>query len=234
MSAAVLLVQNAESSGPGLLIDWVRAAGLTPRLCRAYDGEPVPVRPEGHAAVVLLGGGLLPDEDDRAPWLPDERRLAQACLDDGTPLLGICLGGQLLAHVGGGRVEGNHGLPEKGVTDITLTDAAADDLLLAGVKATVPAVESHRDAITALPDGAVLLARSERCPHQAFRLGERAWGTQFHPEVGAERIEQWNPDDVRELGFDPDEVLARARESGDELERTWHGVLDRFLDLARH
>ncbi|KNX36991.1 aminotransferase [Luteipulveratus halotolerans] len=228
----MLLVQNAESSGPGLLTGWVEEAGLAPQLCRAYDGEPVPTHPGGHAAVVLLGGGLLPDEDDRAPWLADERRLAQACLDDGTPLLGICLGGQLLAHVGGGRVEGNHGLPEKGVTDITLTDAAADDPLLADLAATVPAVESHRDAITMLPSTAVWLARSERCPHQAFRLGERAWGTQFHPEVGADRIAQWNPDDVRELGFDPDDVLARAREASPELERTWHDVVHRFLTLA--
>ncbi|MDE9366792.1 type 1 glutamine amidotransferase [Luteipulveratus sp. YIM 133132] len=228
----VLLVQNAEGSGPGRLVEWITEAGLRPVVLRADAGEPVPTEPGTHAAVVLLGGGLLPDDDARAPWLEAERTLARTCLRTRTPLLGICLGGQLLAVVAGGRVAADHGKPEKGVTGVHIRADARDDPLLGALRGSVPAVESHRDAITALPQDAVWLASSERCPYQAFRLGAAAWGLQMHPEVHADRIASWDPADVRELGFDPEEVTARARSQSDLLEATWSGVLRRFLVLA--
>ncbi|MGW7679858.1 type 1 glutamine amidotransferase [Kribbella sp. NPDC054772] len=203
---------------------------ISPVVVRAWDGEPVPRSVDGHAALIMLGGGMLPDEDERSPWLADERALLRDAHGK-VPVLGICLGGQLLAHTFGGEVQGKYGLPEKGVTPLTVLPAAADDVLLAGLPSTVRAVESHQDQITRLPADAVLLMSSERCPNQMLRIG-RSWGVQFHPEVTADRVRRWNPERLRSLGFDPETVVADAEQYAVELDKTWSTVVGRFLDLT--
>jgi GMP synthase-like glutamine amidotransferase len=226
----VLIIENDRDSGPGKLLDWMGDRGITPVVVRAWDGEPVPQSVDSHAALIMLGGGMLPDEDERSPWLPAERALLRDA-HDRVPVLGICLGGQLLAHTFGGEVQGKYGLPEKGVTPLTVLAAAADDVLLAGLPPTVRAVESHQDQITRLPDDAVLLMSSERCPNQMLRIG-RSWGVQFHPEVTADRVRRWNPERLRSLGFDPETVVADAEQYAVELDKTWATVVGRFLDLT--
>ncbi|GAA1617066.1 type 1 glutamine amidotransferase [Kribbella karoonensis] len=226
----MLIIENDAESGPGLLLDWMDARGITPVVVRAWDGEPVPANIDGHAALVLLGGGMLPDEDERSPWLPAERALLRDA-HGRVPVLGICLGGQMLAHEFGGEVRGKYGLPEKGVTSLTVLPAAADDVLLAGLPSSVWAVESHQDQITRLPEEAVLLMSSERCPNQMLRIGQ-SWGVQFHPEVTATRVRRWNPDRLRALGFDPGAVVADAERYAAELDKTWSTVVGRFLSLV--
>lgn len=226
----VLIIENDRDSGPGKLIDWLDARDITPVIIRAWDGEPVPETVDGHAALILLGGGMLPDEDERSPWLSAERALLRQA-HGRVPVLGICLGAQLLAHTFGGEVRGKYGQPEKGVTSLTVLPAAADDVLLAGLPSIVRAVESHQDQITRLPEDAVLLMSSERCAHQMLRIGQ-SWGVQFHPEVEAERVRRWDPERVRSLGFDPAAVVADAERYAVELDKTWSTVVGRFLDLA--
>jgi GMP synthase-like glutamine amidotransferase len=227
----VLIIENDRDSGPGTLLDWLDAREISPVIIRAWDGEPVPASADGHAALILLGGGMLPDEDERSPWLPAERALLRQA-HGRVPVLGICLGAQLLAHTFGGEVQGKYGQPEKGVTSLTVLPAAADDVLLAGLPSTVRAVESHQDQITRLPEDAVLLMSSERCANQMLRIGQ-SWGVQFHPEVEAERVRRWDPERVRSLGFDPDTVVADAERYAVELDKTWSTVVGRFLDLVR-
>ncbi|WP_433168413.1 type 1 glutamine amidotransferase [Kribbella sp. CA-247076] len=232
MSDAVLIVENDPGSGPGRLLRWLNDRGLEPVVVRAWDGEPIPPSADAYAALILLGGGMLPDADDASPWLPAERALLRATTEDGTvPVVGICLGAQLLAHTFGGEVRGKHGLPEKGVTELSLLPAAEDDPLLAGLPATVRAVESHQDQITRLPADAVPLMSSERCEHQMLRIG-RSWGVQFHPEVTLDRVRRWDADGMRSWGFDPDTVIAEAERRENELEHTWSAVFDRFLDVG--
>ncbi len=226
----VLIIENDRASGPGRLLDWLDARGMTSVVVRAWDGEPMPASIDGYAALILLGGGMLPDADVESPWLPAERELLRGA-QDRVPVLGICLGAQLLAHTFGGEVKGQYGLPEKGVTDLTVLPSAVDDPLLAGLPATVRGIESHQDQITRLPDDAVLLMSSERCPHQMLRIG-RSWGVQFHPEVAADRVRRWDGDRLRSMGFSPEAVVAEADVRADELERTWSEVFGRFLDLV--
>ncbi|MGN6412949.1 type 1 glutamine amidotransferase [Flexivirga sp.] len=233
-TAIVTVIRNDVDSGPGRIPDWAAAAGVAVDLIKADEGEAVPRRADGLDAVVLLGGGFLPDADDRKPWLPAERALVRDCLDHRVPVLGICLGAQLLAHVGGGRVEGDYGMPEKGVTRLMPQADAADDVLFQPLSGhPTVGIESHRDQITELPDDARLLMSSERCRHQAFRLGDAAWATQWHPESSAERVATWDENNLRTLGFDPADVKRVAQERGAELEQTWQAFFGRFLDVVR-
>ncbi|MFI8941741.1 type 1 glutamine amidotransferase [Streptomyces syringium] len=156
----VLVVQNAPSGGPGRMGIWLRGAGLRLEVVRAHTGEPLPVR-LGHRALVILGGGFLPWEDERAPWLPTVRCLTGQALQQGNPVLGTCLGAQLLAHVAGGTVLSQYGTPEYGSVPIRLRAGARNDPLFSALPTATHAIERHVDVITELPPGALWLAESD-------------------------------------------------------------------------
>jgi len=162
---------------------------------RAHDGEPVPTPGELGDGLVVLGGHMSAYDDARAPWLPALRDLLLAAAGAGVPTLGICLGAQLLAVAGGGRVQ-TSAPPgrEVGATRVYWRHEAETDPVLgalAGGDAPVRRVASaHGDAIVDLPAGAVWLASSDMYPYQAFRLGS-ALGVQFHPEVSWASLAGW-------------------------------------------
>ncbi|MGW7287797.1 type 1 glutamine amidotransferase, partial [Streptomyces sp. NPDC054847] len=222
-----VVVQNTRSGGPGRVGAWLREAGIGLEVLRPYEGEALPQALDGRPLLVL-GGGFLPDDDERAPWLPATRSLVSQALDAGTPVLGICLGGQLLAQVAGGSVRARHGKPEFGSTQIRMRSEAADDPLLYGLGSAVPAIERHVDAITELPPDAVWLASSAACPHQAFRVGARAWGVQFHPEAEAERIAGWDRERLARQGFDRDRLHAEAVAAEGAAVAAWSVFTRRF------
>lgn len=228
----VLVVQNGEHGGPRRVGDWLADEGLRLDVVHAYDGTPLPGSLQ-HDAVVVLGGGFLPDADADAPWLAPTRALVGEALNRDVPVLGICLGGQMLAHVAGGNVKGDVGAPESGSTPVRWRAAVREDPVFHDVPEVVPAIEHHVDAITALPAEAVWLAESDRCPYQAFRLGDTAWGVQFHPEVTPDRIRTWNQDKLREQGFDPDEVYAKAVADDPVSAPVWERVSRRFARLVK-
>lgn len=234
MTLTFTVIRNDAESGPGRIPDWAATAGVQVDLVKADAGDEIPADAGQLDAVILLGGGFLPDADEQHPWLPAERALVRQCLEERVPVLGICLGAQLLAHVGGGVVEGSYGLPEKGVTELRPQATAANDVLFKHFSEPVFGVESHRDQITRLPEGAQLLMSSERCRNQAFRLGEVAWATQWHPECSAERVTGWSDRSIRDRGFEPEEVKRRAAERAEELEETWRAFFLRFVDMVRH
>lgn len=206
----ILAVQNSPTSGLGRLGDWLAFAGLKVEL---MAGSSMPATLEGYHGVVFLGGGYMPDDDHSLPWLPQERELAGQALRHRIPLLGICLGQQLLAHVGGGEVTASSGQTERGSVAIKLLPAAAEDPLFSPQEdQELRMIQNHKDSVTALPPEAVLLASSPACPIQAFRLGDCAWGLQFHPEVGPERLRTWDEASLAKQGVDK-EALARAAEA---------------------
>ncbi|MFJ8544095.1 type 1 glutamine amidotransferase [Streptomyces sp. NPDC093586] len=228
----LLVVQNGQSGGPGRFGDWLTAEGLVLDVVHAYAGTPLPGRLE-HSGVMVLGGGLLPDDDRRAPWLASTRALVAEALERDVPVFGICLGGQLLAHVAGGTVRGRHGEPEFGSTPLRLRPEAGTDPLFRGLPERVSAIERHVDAVTALPPGASWLMESERCPYQAFRIGDRAWGVQFHPEADADRVRSWDPERLRALGLDPADLYRRAEHDDRTATTVWHEVARRFAAVVK-
>lgn len=228
----VLVVQNDSGGGPRRFGEWLEQEGLALDVVHAYAGAPLPRRLD-HAAIMPLGGGPMPDDDVAMPWLAAVRELVADALERDVPVFGVCQGGQLLAHVAGGRVTASHGEPELGSTPITLRPDAADDALFAGLPPRVTAVQRHVDAVTQLPPGAVWLAESERCPHQAFRQGARAWGVQFHPEAGADRVRAWSDESISARGFDPARLRAEADRDEQESAAVWRQVAHRFARAVR-
>lgn len=225
----VLLVINSTESGPRRAGEWLREAGIETVEVVA-ENTPLPANLDGFAGLVMLGGGLLPDEDENAPWLAAERELARQAIAADLPTLGICLGGQLLAHVGGGEVRGEYGTPESGAVLITTTAAGRADPVLGVLGEGAHMIENHVDQITQLPAEAVLLGSSADVQNQAFRIGKRVWGLQFHPEVNAERIAQWDEAALGKKGFDREQLVADARAVDTENTRASKALIDAFAE----
>lgn len=207
---AVLVIVNSPTSGPRRLGDWLAESGL--RVVEKLGSEGLPDSIEGYDGLVMLGGGMMPDDDVKGPWLPAERDLAAQAIDADLPTLGICLGGQLLAHVAGGEVRADHGPKERGATLICPNDLGRSDRLLGTLGEGAPMIENHQDMITELPPGSVLLASSAALANQAFRIGRHVRGLQFHPEASAESLSGWDDAAMSTEGYSLAELVAAARE----------------------
>lgn len=228
-----LVIGHSKTAGLRRFGPYLREAGLD--FTVMFGGDGLPPHLDGYAALMVLGGAPLPDEDDRFPWLPATRALTREALQRQIPFLGICLGGQLLAYVGGGSVEHRRLLPEHGMTTIDVDPAAASDPLFRGMPQHFPMAENHVDHIMKLPDTAVLLAHSDRSPVQAFRMGRQAWGLQFHPEVATENIADWDLDERREVradGFDWTELMKHAYEVSEDNARMSQRLAHRFAQIC--
>jgi GMP synthase-like glutamine amidotransferase len=188
-----LVVQHTPTEGLGWLQEWLPAASLDVHPIHPYLGNRVPTSVEGDALIVL-GGPMGCMDDDDAPWLPAVRTLMRTAVDDGVPTLGICLGAQLLAAATGGYVARGEAGPELGLGSI---EVVSSDLLFD--PGPMPVVQWHYDTVTALPPDATLLASSATYEVQAFRVGEVAWGLQFHVEATPEMVQQLASND----GVDP-------------------------------
>jgi GMP synthase-like glutamine amidotransferase len=130
-------------------------------------------------------------QEDEHPWLiPEKAVVREAVAERAMPYLGLCLGHQLLGEALGGRV-GLMAAPEIGVLDVELTPEGAADRLFAGAGPTIKSLQWHGAEVSRAPPGAAVLASSPACPVQALRVGECAWGIQFHCEVTAETVPEW-------------------------------------------
>jgi len=208
----VLALTHGPSVGPGVFADAVRAGGH-----ELVEHEvPLGGMPEDESdAIVVLGGAMHPDEEERHAWLVPELRYLEERLSRGTPMLGVCLGSQLIARAAGAQVFRAEE-PEVGWVRVELTEAAAADPVAAALPHRFDAFQWHHYT-HGLPEGAVELARSRVCT-QAYRLGA-AWGVQFHPEVRGEQVESW-------LAEDPEDVAdpAALREATRDRIEGWNDL----------
>jgi GMP synthase (glutamine-hydrolysing) len=168
--------------------------------------DPPPRPLDDYGAVLVSGGAMHADQDDRHPWLREETLFLRRLLDSGTPVLGVCLGAQLLARAAHAPV-GPASEPEIGWHEVELTPEAADDPILSRLPSRFEAFQWHFYTY-GVPAGAVELARSPVCT-QAFRLGS-AWGIQFHAEVTGAQVARWLAED--DAAGKEVEALARATE----------------------
>jgi GMP synthase (glutamine-hydrolysing) len=192
-------------------------------------GTPPPRPVDSYDAVLVLGGAMHADQDDHHPWLREENFLLQRLLSLHVPVLGICLGAQLLARAAHSEVMACTE-PEIGWHTVELTAAGRDDPLLGVLPERFDAFQWHYYTY-ALPAGAEELARNESCT-QAFRLGEETWGLQFHIEVLEEQVERWIKDDHREVPQGGDALLAETREKIAEWNDLGRQLCGSFLECA--
>lgn len=183
-----VFIENAPGRSIGVH-DRLYPNQVTSRIVRIFEGEDPPGLSEVDA--VIIGGGPMGVYEIDKPeynFLKKAEEYLLRAVDSGKPVLGICLGHQLLAHSLGGVVVRQEDQAEFGWTQISLSDEGKKDSLFLGCEAEFISFESHNDQVVTLPENTKLLARSARCPIQAFKLeGYLVWGVQFHPEVQTER-----------------------------------------------
>ena len=183
-----LIVQHVAPEGPYAFGGALEAAGVSIERCRVFAGDAVPGDVSGLDGVIVMGGPMSATSDEGFATRSEEVALLASALAGRLPVLGVCLGAQLLALAAGGEVFAGPAGQEIGWSPITFSDEAASDGLVGGLGSSIEVLHWHGDTFS-LPADTVLLASSERYENQAFRAGERAWGLQFHLEVDALAVE---------------------------------------------
>jgi GMP synthase-like glutamine amidotransferase len=234
-----LVIENDPTDDLRRLGEWLTEAGLELTVRRPHAGDALPETLDDYLALIVLGGDpsayAAADGAPGAPWFPALEGLLRKAVRNHVPTLAVCLGAQLLAQAHGGLVERSTSGPEIGPGLVGKRDVADTDPLFKWVPLLPDVIQWHRDEITELPLTATLLAASSRYPHQAFRLGDRAWGVQFHIECDVEMIEQWAADDadsLDELGYDAEAVIYAVAEALPDVEEVWQPFAARFASLA--
>jgi len=240
----VIVLQHMDREGPGYIADLCRARGLRVIVVRLDEGATVPSNLGPGDVLVVMGGSMGVGDigDARYPFLAAEVELMRWALANQRPVLGICLGAQLLAYAAGSRVYPNqrpgadekpHPQREVGFGEVTLLNQASE-AALAGLPPRIPVLHWHGDTYD-LPHGAVHLAKSDLCTNQAFRIGQHAFGLQFHVETNADIVGRWAEDDadfVRSaLGPDgPAQILAQAHEGSQRVCESGRSLMSNILD----
>ncbi len=223
------IVHEPTSTGGGGLFEHVveQRGDRLERFGFNHDSSELDA-PDRYDAIMVFGGAMHPDQDAEHPWLADEATFIREVIDREVPLFGACLGAQLIARSMGAHV-GPTATSEVGWHRVTVNDAGLADPVLGVLPERVDTFQWHYYGFE-LPTGAALLAESDAA-RQAFRLGERTWGVQFHPEVTRHMLDHWFVEGAAEI---PD--LATTRTDTDAFLGAWneHGraLCNAFLDYA--
>ena len=229
-----LVVQHLEPESSYAIGEALAAVGIEVDQRRTDIAEPLPETLEGFDGLVVMGGPMSADSDDGFPTRRQELTLLAEAVEFGLPTLGVCLGAQLLAAATGGRILRGASGPEIGWAPVHLQATAADDLLLASVPGELSVLHWHGDTFD-LPPGGVLLASNDRYDHQAFRIGPRAWGFQFHLEVDQDAVSAFAhafDADLAAVGTTSDDLLGATPAELARLEVHRRPVLARFAALV--
>ena len=231
MASRILLIKHNDAPNEDRTATHLAARGFELDWRRPFAGETLPATTAGLAGLIVHGGSQPVPETNRYPFLRDEMRFIGQCLKADVPVLGICLGGQLLAHELGAAV-GPHpqGYHEFGYYELFPT-AAGCELIPDRLHVT----QSHYHQFD-LPAGATLLARSTLYPHQAFRYGASAYGVQFHAEVTKPIFHRWQREHGQRFAGKPGvaapDQQSRDAEAYDAAQHKWFtAFLDRLFEL---
>ena len=202
MEAKIVVIKHVEKEGPGLIEAFFKTDGWELEIVELSKGERLPESLKDVAAVIMLGGPMNVYEEKAYPFLKDEDRFIRKVLVEEIPFLGICLGGQLLSKACGGVI-GKAPVKEVGWYAVGLTRDGQKDLLFHGLPKTFKVFQWHEDTF-GIPEGGLLLAQARGCKNQAFKIGNNAYGLQFHFEVTEDMIGMWLKDengkvDVRKI-----------------------------------
>jgi GMP synthase (glutamine-hydrolysing) len=223
---SILVVQHEDECPPAWFGTWMTEAGARLDVRRPYAGEPLPDDLSEHDGLLVLGGAMNATDELAAPWLVLTKTLVRAAVAAQVPLLGICLGHQIVAHALGGSVAPNPNGTQRDLLDHRWTSEAKHDPLFG----TRPARAAHwnNDVVTEPPPSATVLARAAGGEVQALRFAEKAWGIQSHPEVDEDILRVWaTQDDVDVAAFLENVTAART-----QLVASWRPVATAFAALC--
>ena len=223
-----LVFQHLDTEHPGIFRNFMDEDGIGRDTVQLDEGEPIPGL-EGYDALIVMGGPMDTWEEDAHPWLAPEKKVIGRWVKElGKPFLGICLGHQLLADSVGGGVA-RMAAPEVGICDVALTEEGRADPLFAELGPILGCLNWHGAEVSLLPAGAVVLASNPACAVQALRVGDAAYGLQFHGELTAEMVQDWGKIPAYR------ETLERVLGKGarERLERDAAAHLPKFNSAAR-
>lgn len=232
----ILFVRCDASETFGVAPTAVESAGGTVAVWNALDGEDPRPSLDDIGGVVVFGSTFNVEHAEEQPFIKETADLIREALERRIPFLGVCFGGQLLAWALDAEV-GEGPIREIGFEPIRPTADAAHDLLFSHLADGDLAFQWHGDAFE-IPEGATLLATGDQVPNQAFRVGDLAWGTQFHCEVNSSELDFWLDEfakagDLRsEWGKSADDVRAEAGRFMAAHESRGREVFERFTNLA--
>ncbi len=220
----ILIVKHIDIEGPGTFGAFLDEKKIPYRIVELGAGEALPKDLSAYKAVIVLGGPMNVDEEHLYPFLKPENEFIQNVLKANIPYLGICLGSQLLAKAAGARV-GQSPVKEIGWYTVQLTDEGKQDPLFQGFSDTEPIYHWHGDMFE-IPSNGKLLATAKGCPHQALKVGDNAYGVQFHVEVTDVSIKEWCAEYV-------ERDLPGRREHAKDMVDEYYKLKDRFNTQAR-
>jgi len=220
-----LVIMHVASEGPGTLGTFLESVSIDIVTARLYAGDRLPDDPRVYDAVISMGGPMNVYDEDAYPFLRDETLFLQKAISSEVPVMGICLGAQMIAKAAGARVIRS---PQKevGWRKVVLTAEGRRDSLFQRLPAVLDVLQWHEDMFE-VPEGGELLATSEACPHQAFRY-RSAVGLQFHVEVTEEILSDWFEGSAQH-----DKVITGFRLIGNELAGHSLRMYRNFLSLIR-
>jgi GMP synthase-like glutamine amidotransferase len=227
----VLVFQHDPFEDLGFFAEVLDKQGTEYRVLRLFHGE-MPTEDWQHiGALIILGGPMNVGEEENFPFLRWEKRIIRAAIDEAVPVLGVCLGAQLIAATLGARVF--HGpVKEIGWSSVSITPHGQVDSLLGYLPESATVFQWHGDGFE-LPDGAIHLASSVNYKNQAFRVGRLIYGLQFHLEVTPSMIERWIDERSKDLALAPyvqaDKILADTRNYAAALKYYGERFLSEFL-----
>jgi GMP synthase (glutamine-hydrolysing) len=221
----VWILKHVANEGAGTIHDFLIDRKVPVRFIELYRGESIPDDLSRVRAVCVMGGPMNVDAESEHPFLAAEKKFIRTLMSGNIPVLGVCLGSQLIAAALGKKVY-KASTPEIGWSDVSLTSAAADDPVFSALpQRSLSVLQWHEDTFD-LPDGAVLLARGSEVPHQAFRAGRSVYGFQFHVEVTGSMLMDWFEKRPEFAG-----IMDRYRAYQAELNILTHRIYDRFFSL---
>lgn len=230
---SVLVIQHIECETLGLF-ESESANGLSYSYLRPYGCDPVPDSVAAWDAIMILGGPMAVYEREDHPYLDREIELIRQAIKAGKPMIGICLGAQLIAAAAGSRVYPGP-VREVGWSQVTLNDYATTDDLFSGLPSPLLVFQLHGDSFE-LPEGAILLAGNESYANQAFRLGTNVYGLQFHVEATGTLVGEWAgeyADYIAAAGVTRAELLGDIDDRCAALKKAAAHITRRFASLVR-